>query len=276
MESRPLTASDVDSYLDVLGQPRERPSLGALKRLVRAQLIRIPFETISKLHYLHRLGLRDVPSLGLYVDGIRRFNFGGTCYSNNLHFSRLLRALGYDATLCGADMPSGADVHAAIVVTLAGRDWLVDAGYAAPLLCPLALDLEHGQEVRAGADRWVLQPRDDRGRARLEHWRGDERVHGYLLKPVSIPSESFDRAVRDSFRPDATFMNAILAVRCFPRQTVTVYNLVLIRATAQSSTVERLPDRAAVASALEQEFGILSSITRDAIANLGTFGSIHG
>lgn len=274
MENLVLTSPEIGSYLEVLGLAAERPTLGALKRLVRAHLLRIPFETISKLYYLHRIGLRDVPPLGLYLEGIRRFGFGGTCYSNNLHFSRLLRALGYHAVLCGADMPSGEDVHAAIVVTIRAHDWLIDTGYAAPLLAPLALDLERVQEVRAGTDRWVLCPRNEQGHSRIEHWRGDDQVHGYTLKPGPVSARSFDRVVQESFRPEATFMNAVLAVRCLPRRTVTIHDLTVARATARSVRVVRLLDRAALASSIEREIGIPASITREAIATIPSLGDL--
>ena len=276
METSPPTAAELRAYLDLLGVEAEPPSLPALRRLVRAHLVRVPFETVSKLHYLHTLGLRDVPPLALFLDGIRGLGFGGTCYSSNLHLSRLLRALGYRARLCGADMPSGEDVHAAVVVTLGGHDWLVDAGYAALLLAPLALDATREQVVRSGLERWVLRPRDERGCSRLEHWHGDEHVHGYLLKPWEVAPERFDGAVSDSFRPDATFMNAVLAVRCFPRRTVTILNLTVVRADARRAKAERLADREALAAALVRELGMPADVVRGSLAQLGELGAVHG
>jgi len=121
----------VKAYLRVLGVTRAEPSLEALHRLVRAHLMGIPFENISRLYRCRVLGLRDVPDLDLFLAG-EQHHLGGTCYANNFHFYRLLDALGYDAALCGADMPSGEDVHAAILVSIDGGEFLVDAGYATP------------------------------------------------------------------------------------------------------------------------------------------------
>jgi arylamine N-acetyltransferase len=66
-------------------------------------LTRVPFENISKLYKQQHHGLTGLPSIELYLDGIERYHFGGTCYSNNFHFYSLLAALGYDVKLCAAD-----------------------------------------------------------------------------------------------------------------------------------------------------------------------------
>lgn len=276
MQTAPLTAAGARSYLAVLGLPREAPGLPALRRLMRAQLLRIPFETVSKLWYLWRYGLRDVPDLGRYLDGIRRFRFGGTCYSNNLHFWRLLRALGYDATLCAADMPSGPDVHTAITVIAARRPWLVDAGNAAPFLAPLPLDLDRPHELRWGDSCWVLRPRDAGGRSGVEVWHRGEHVHGYTLKPGQVAAETFDRVVRASFRPQATFMNAVLLVRCFPRRLVRILNLEVTHTTRARSRSATLADRAAFVATVASEIGIPARITASAIAGIERFGSVYG
>jgi arylamine N-acetyltransferase len=276
MQTAPLTAAEIRRYLAVLGLERVAPGLAALRRLVRAHLLRIPFETVSKLWYLRRHALRDVPDLDLYLDGIRRHRFGGTCYSNNLHLWRLLRTLGYDATLCAADMPSGPDVHTAITVATGGHKWLVDAGNAAPFLAPLPLDLDCPHELRWGESRWVLRPRDGDGRSSVEVWHCGDLVHGYTLKPGQVPPERFDAVVRDSFRSQATFMNAVLLVRCTPRRLVRILNLEVTHATRARSRTAPLAGRGAFVAAVEREIGIPARITAAAIAGIERFGSVYG
>jgi len=82
----PLPEKVVDQYLAILGVVRREPSLEALRELLKAYLTRIPFENISKLYYRKRLGLVSLPPIQLYLDGIDKYHFGGTCYSNNYHF----------------------------------------------------------------------------------------------------------------------------------------------------------------------------------------------
>jgi arylamine N-acetyltransferase len=188
----------------------------------------------------------------------------------------LLRTLGYDAALCGADMPSGEDVHAAITVAIEGCDLLVDVGYGAPFLEPLPRDVGHNVVIPFGRDRYVLKPRDDQGRSRLDMYRDGELIHGYLLKPTPRPIEHFSEAVRDSFRSSATFMNAVELVRFSDADSVVIYNLSIIRSTADRFSIERLPDREALVLAIEREFGIPVAIARDAIAALGALRDVHG
>ena len=124
----------------MLGVSRRGPTPEALRELVAAHLTRVPFENISKLYNRKHHDLADLPPLQLYLDGIERYHFGGTCYSNNFHFYSLLASLRYDVKLCAADMRTP-DVHAVIMVNVDGREYLVDAGYGAPFLSPLPRDL---------------------------------------------------------------------------------------------------------------------------------------
>jgi arylamine N-acetyltransferase len=115
-----------ERYCRLLGVAPAAPTPGLLRRLVRSQLMRFPFENVSKLYGVRRLGLREMPNLERYLDEMERFGFGGTCYPNNIHFWSLLRELGFEAILCGADMHGGADVHVVIFVRIEQRDYLVD------------------------------------------------------------------------------------------------------------------------------------------------------
>ena len=276
MDQSPLTPRRINAYLAALGVEKGPATLHTLRAVVRAHLMRVPFENISKLWRLGRLGLCDVPDIDLFLDGIRRHHLGGTCYSNNLQMCRLLAGLGFDATLCGADMPSGEDVHVAIVVRINGRPWLVDAGYAAPFLAPLRLDLDREQVVKRGSERWVLHPRDADGRWRMQLWRGGEPLHSYMLKPRPCLSEHFDRAVRDSFRPEATFMNSVLIVRCLERGSVVFSNLTRIRSTGTRARVKKLANLESLAGAIQADIGIPAALVREATANLGELGDPYG
>ncbi len=206
--------SSSERYLRLLGVPARAPSLAALDELVRAQLTRVPFENVSKLHR-RRAGLRELPDLERHLDGVERHHFGGTCYPNNLHLHGLLAELGYDVRLCGADMTKP-DVHLACIVTVDGHEHIVDGGYGAPFLAPLPRDLDRDHVIELGRERYVLRPQDAAGRSRLDLYRDGVLQHGYLLKPEPRRIEEFAAVIADSFRDDATFMNALVAVRFFP------------------------------------------------------------
>jgi len=109
-----LNELQLQRYLRALGVSRRDPALAALDELVAAHLARIPFENVSKLYYRKRYELTSVPEIERFLDGVEQYHFGGTCYTNNFHFFRLLASLGYDVRLCAADMKMP-DIHAASI-----------------------------------------------------------------------------------------------------------------------------------------------------------------
>jgi N-hydroxyarylamine O-acetyltransferase len=259
MEGTHDSRDSIERYLQVLGVPRRPPSPAALCELTAAHLTRIPFENVSKLYYRH-VASAGIPGLEAFLDGIERHHFGGTCYSNNYHLHQLLRHLGYDAALCGADMTS-ANVHVVNVVTVARRRYLVDVGYAAPFLSPLPLDLAEDHEIAWGGGRYVLKPAIEDGRARLERYRDGVPVHGYVVNPAPRRIEDFAGVVAESLSDRAVFMHALLIARFFPQRSVTLRNLSLIEAGPTTAPRVRTLTRAELPEAIEREFGIPGDVS---------------
>jgi N-hydroxyarylamine O-acetyltransferase len=258
-------------YLRLLGVPRRPPGLAALAELTSAHLARIPFENVSKLYHREDAGMR-LPGLDRFLDGVERRHLGGTCYSNNFHLHELLAHLGYQVSLCGADM-SAPDVHLVNTVDLAGRPYLVDVGYAAPFRSPLPLDLRRDHEVRWGGDRYVLKPRDPAGRSRMEHFRDGRLRHAYEVNPRPRRIEEFAPAIAASFDEGATFMNALLVARFAPRRSLTLRNLTLTEAREGGSVVHRTLGRDDLPRAVERHFGIPEAVTRRALEGVALAGS---
>jgi arylamine N-acetyltransferase len=265
----PTLAPDlVRRYLAALGVPQRQPSLNALRELVAAHLTRIPFENISKLHNRKHHGLAGLPPIELYIDGIERHHFGGTCYSNNFHFYALLTSLGYDVKLCGADM-TNPDVHLVILATVDGHEYLVDAGYGAPFLEPLPRDLNADHVVTLGRDCFVLKPQDAGSRSRLDMYRDGQLRHGYMVKPAPRRIEEFAEVIANSFRPDATFLNGLLLVRFYPGRSLLIHNLSLVESQGSQSTVQSLATRDQLIAKIEEYFAMPQSIVAEAINQLG-------
>lgn len=269
-----LQPESFDRYLEILGAAPEPPSLRALTALVCAQLTTVPFENVSKLFLRQREGAETVPTLDRYLDGIERFHLGGTCYAANGYFNLLLRYLDYDARLCGADM-NHPDVHLVSMVRLAGREFLVDVGYAAPFFEPLPRDLPTEHVISWGEERYVLEPRDAAGRSQLHHEHRGRRIHGYLAKPHARSLAYFDRVMRDSYADAATFMNAVMLVRFWPGRSVRIHNLELVESTPDSARVTALADREELVEAVRQHFGIPGAIVRGALEGLGDLRDVH-
>jgi len=262
-----LETAQRDRYLRLLHVGRRPPSLGALTELISAQLARLPFESLSKRYRLRHQGLIGLPDVESFLDGAERFHFGGTCYANNYHLYALLLSLGYEARLCGADMREP-DVHLVILVTLDGREYLVDAGYAAPFLRPLPLDEAITQEIRHGRDCYLLRPRDPSGRSRLELHRDGEFRHGYQVKPQDRRIEEFEGAVVRSFRPGATFLGSVLLARFSPARSVRIHNLSMIQVEGDRESTTTLPDRRALIEEIERCFGIPAAVTGEVLADM--------
>jgi arylamine N-acetyltransferase len=262
-----LPADAVDRYLVALGVRRRPPGREALGELVAAHVTGVPFENVSKLYRLKRLGLAGLPSLDLFLDGIERYRLGGTCYANNCHLCSLLLSLGYEARLCGADMRRR-DVHVVIIVTLDGRELLVDGGYGAPFLAPLARDVDVDQVVVWGNERYVLEPRDGAGCSRLELFRDGVRKHGYVVNPAPRVPGHFRDVIADSFLPDATFMNAVALYRFDRHGSLAIRNLQLIETTPDAWTVRALRDTGELAAVAEERFGVPASIVLEAVAGI--------
>lgn len=267
MTAPTLAPALVDRYLRLLDIPRRPPSREALAEITAAQLTRVPFENVSKLVRLRRLGLTGLPPAELHLEGIERFHLGGTCFANNFHLYALLLALGYQARLCGADMRER-DVHVVIMVRLGEQELLVDGGYGAPFLTPISLDAPREQVIELGPDRWVIEPRDADGCSRLRVHRGGEDRHGYLARPTPRAIEEFAPRIAESFRPEATFRRALLLIRQFPGRSITIHNLDRIDAWGREGRIARLRGREELPSEVERTFGIPRDLVSDALAEL--------
>ena len=255
-------------YLDLLHVERSKPSYDYLAALVKAHLTRVPFENISKLYYRKKSNLRSLPDLDKYLDGIEKYNFGGTCYSNNYYLYLLLRHLGFDIKLCGADM-SNPDVHLVSIVSLADREYVIDVGYAAPFIMPMPRDLRTDYEIVLGNDRYVLRPQDSRGRSEVELYRDGHYKHGYIIKPNARAIGEFADVIARSYSHEATFMNALLLVRFYHHRSVVIHNLTLIKSEGAIQERFPLPDRETLTQKIEEYFEIPRDIAREAIADLG-------
>lgn len=117
--------NDILKYLSL---PVEAPELGYLNRLIRAYTRKVPWESVSRIIKRHTtLVSADCPRWPeeFWQDAIQ-YGFGGTCFESSLAFFRLLASLGYEGYLTVNDMGTTRACHAAIVLSLNGRKYLVD------------------------------------------------------------------------------------------------------------------------------------------------------
>lgn len=143
----PLDAGLRAAYLRRLGVEPEPPSAEALRRLHRAQVEHVPYET-AWIHTGEPWGIDPADSVRRIATEAR----GGYCYHLNGAFSALLEDLGYAVVrhLGGVHGPDGPTVEAIdnhLVLTVHGLpadenpsgDWYVDVGLGDALHDPLPL-----------------------------------------------------------------------------------------------------------------------------------------
>jgi arylamine N-acetyltransferase len=229
--------------------------------------MRIPFENISKLYYLRTIGLKDIPSLTQYLDGVEYYHFGGTCYANNYHLHQLLRFLGYKVSLCGADM-NKPNVHVVNLIKIEGKEFIVDVGYAAPFWEPLPRELSIDYKLTLGTDEYVLSPRDASGYSQLTHYRNGISCHGYQMNPTPRRIEEFADIVTSSFLPIATFMNCVLLVgfgRDYSKVIHNMMHLEIIGKTVRRKSITSIEE---VIDTIEKIFAISPDISHVALEGL--------
>lgn len=124
----------VETYLKHLRLKPEQPSQNYLQRLIQHQLSLVPYESFSKFHYFS-LAPDFIPPLPLFVKNLIDKGWGGTCYTLNMNFARLLTELGFACSLVRVD-PG----HIAIMVELNDKRLYVDVGYGSPIMRPVELE----------------------------------------------------------------------------------------------------------------------------------------
>lgn len=265
-------------YLRVLGVNSMPTGLDGLRALVRAHLLRVPFENVSKLLLFGREGRGRFFTLPEFLDGIEHHDLGGTCYGLNPFLAELLRALGYETDLHGANMPPRLNTHTSLRVRIDSRAYHVDVGYGGPFREPIPLDRLPFEMVE-GADRYVLD-RDPGGDGyEMSVFTGEERVHGYIVHGPPRSLEFFTPAMENSFGPKAAFLNCLRICRFFDGHSVTLLNGSLSIHRGAATARRELTSVAEVEAALADDFGMSRCPVRAAIEameqNSGTplFGS---
>ena len=239
-------------YLRILGIEDAPAGLAGLQDLVLRHLCRVPFENISKLLLFAREGAGRPRTLAEFLDGIEHCDLGGTCHSNNPYLIDLLRHLGYDADLLGADMTLP-NVHTCVRVRIDGVAYHVDVGYGAPFRAPLRLDrLPH--TFREGALQYVLNRDGDA--CEMTVLAGQERRHGYIVHGPPRTADFFTPAVRDSFAPGRTFVSGLRLVRIFADHSVELWNRTLTIHSGPETRVTELRDRAGLKAAVDTELAM--------------------
>lgn len=261
-----------DKYLDLLDVEATVPSFELLYKLVKAHLIKIPFENISKLIF-KRQGMNYIPTLQTFLEGIEKYNFGGTCYTNNYYFHLMLEHLGFDVKLCGADMKNP-DVHIINIVTVDEKEFIVDSGYAAPFLQPIPRYLDTNFIINNGNDKYVVKPQNENGRTKIEHYYANKLQHWYTANPKPRKIEDFNKVIEDSYADYSTFMNAVLIERFSENGSVSLRNFLLTETRGTDVRTIQI-NREEIPDVVKEKFGMPESLVKEALETVKEIKDIY-
>ncbi len=211
-------------YLDHLNVKRKTVSLEALGELQSAQIMKFPFENISKLLLWEKGNTKELIDFKIHLNNSISYNCGGTCYSNNYFFYRLLDYLGYDVAMHGADMGVQSDVHIVLIVKFNGKRYLLDSGYGAPFYKPIPLDKQNPVEIIWSVFKYILTKEKD-GKHKITVYKDGKDVHHYIINPEERNIKHFEEEVCNSFKDESEFMKRLRLIKYFDNYSIELSNM---------------------------------------------------
>ena len=145
----------VDQYIRFLRLEREVPSINYLQRLIQHHLTLVPYESFSKFHYF-ALAPDFIPPLPLFVHNLLEKGWGGTCFTLNMNFARLLTELGFSCSFVRVE-PG----HLAIMVEIRGKRLYVDVGYGSPIMKPVDLEARPQHKMHGFGEEITITQKQD-------------------------------------------------------------------------------------------------------------------
>jgi N-hydroxyarylamine O-acetyltransferase len=250
----PMTPVELDRYLARIAYagPRE-PTLATLRALHVAHLRAVPFENLSV-----RRGEPVVLDEGALFEKLVARRRGGFCYELNGLFAALLAALGFEvARLAGTVREGGiAFDHMALRVALE-EPWLADVGFGDSFLRPLRLEVREPQDGGDGR-RYLVSNVGGGGGLLLARERDGAWERQYQFTAEAWPLSAYAEGCRyHCTSPRSHFTQNTVASRATERGRVTLSERRLIVTDGGVRRETELPDDAAVARVLREEFGIV-------------------
>jgi arylamine N-acetyltransferase len=242
----------VRRYLALLGVEEGAPTLGRLGRLVRAQVLTVPFENSGSLLRREAAGAGPLPPLDpeALLAAWEARSAGGVCFEHTEAFGRLLAALGYAVTPIAGEI-SFPGSHQALVVEAGGARWLLDVGEGSPFFEPIPLDRTF-EVRRAGLGFRFRADPADAGVWLLERaLEGDWKLFcRFWLRPQS-PTDREIAYQRHHRARETWVTNAMVLVRCREDEVISFRDFRLTRYAPGAKVAEPVQDPAAWARLLD-------------------------
>jgi len=252
----------VEDVLEALDLSRAQPGSGFLEALRARFNARVPFENASKIVRDRDVAIFDEkprPPDHFWSEHLAR-GTGGTCFERVAAFDALLSALGFRTRKLLGKVERDDD-HAALLVSTASGDTLVDVGFPLPANVPL----RSGRIETALTDMDVTET--PRG-LRIVFSGGIPEGPGELevfLDEVS--EERFRGSWRETFRPGSRFLRALTLRTDAGHRAISFAQGALRIDDRHSRLILPLTDERA--ARLSDVFGVDADILREALAIAG-------
>ncbi len=247
---------DVSAYLNrIQYHGSVEPTLATLRSLHYSHMLHVPFENLD-IHLGRPITLETEE---VYTKIVNK-NRGGFCYELNSLFAKLLQEIGFETTLISAHVaiPDGGYGpnfdHMAILVKLAGHQWLVDVGFGDSFREPIGfgpVSIQVRNAYRLVAEEsgyWLLLQRSLRELT-------EKSLYMLTLTPRQI--EDFqERCQYHQTSPQSPFTKGRLCTIATPEGRVTLTDKELVITTASDKKSSPVVSEEEYHSLLQQHFGI--------------------
>jgi hypothetical protein len=266
----PMSGTLKERVLHHLGVEQAAPDLVFLELLARRYAQTVPWESASRIVKRRHSATPEaaVRWTEEFWESAIQHGTGGTCFESNRAFFALLTALGYNGHLTINNMQETIGCHTAIVVTLDGNPWLVDAGY--PIYGALPLDPARQTERTTPYRSYRVEPRGN-GEYEISH-SPHPRPYMFNLIDRPVDDETYRAAAINDYGPQGLFLDRVILLK------VVDGAVWRFDSNMQPAMVEEFRDGArrehpieeAVPDALSRRIGVAAPIIEEALASLQT------
>jgi N-hydroxyarylamine O-acetyltransferase len=257
-----------DSVLERLGfSTPPAADLAGLRAVYARWCQRVPFDNLRKMIALRAPDVRPMPGLPAsdFFDAWLAAGCGGTCWPTSNALWSLLADLGFDARrVAGSMRDIGVVGHGTVIVTLDGREWLVDSSLLT--LEPIPVD-----RTPAVVGDPLVPVEVERDGQDLVVWfdalpSADPVPCRLLVDPADT---SLYEARYEWSRGVSPFNQRVYARRHLPGRATVLMGHTLFTRTANTRSAKEL-EPAAICDALVEHFGISEAL----IARWGDCGAL--
>ncbi len=193
---------------------------------MKAQQRAVPYENVSKLMLLGS-GRIGIPTFEEFIFNLEKYRFGGTCYVQNGHFSRLLSELGFEAYLVASNSDKVENTHAAVRVKVGSEQFIIDLGLFSTFSGIFPLIPGNVVELDIPSMKYRFTALPEELSYKIEVFRNGNLSRSHRSNGIPCALESFNEVIKSTFKKDAIFMKTIVTHLVFEEGPAALWGKVL-------------------------------------------------